>query len=306
MAQKQRINQVMSGIGLLMIGVLALVFTLFLALTPPQGGTAVSPWLGKYHYYSLTLESPIANALLWLLVPIPALISLKGGIWRLRRALEIRQSTLEYKANTIWSKIAILIQFKDIIDNGLFLLLFLALLTISLHEFWYAPKAFTINCFCYMATLIIYFLTRKKLEGLWSSLNRKIEKGMPSYTLTEDGVTIKLVTMWNKKHPDPSPVHIKYNEIDDLQVFTYLEADSVLKYNIGADLNLGVQQTKDFAQYVKGEISRPSVYAFGGAGGSNGNRVLIRGPQLFYMLTFDNDDGSNLVQAYRSYKESTK
>jgi hypothetical protein len=304
MPQKQKMNQVMSGIILLMLGVLALILTLLLALIPTEGGTAVSPWLGEYRYNSLSLESPIANAVLWLLIPIPALIALKGGIWRLSMAIEIRMSTLEYKPNTIWSKIAGLIQIIDIVNTGLFLLLFLFLLTLSLHELWYAPKAVTVKIICYVVTLVIFFLTRKKIEGLSVSLNRKIERGLPTYTLTQDGVIIKLVTMWNKKHPDPIPVHIRFDEIDDLQVLTYLEADSFLQYNIGPDLNLGLQQTKDLAKYVKGEISRPGVYAFGGAGSSGSNRVLIRGPQLFYMLTFDNDDGSNLVRAYRSYKES--
>ncbi len=112
--------------------------------------------------------------------------------------------------------------------------------------------------------------------------------------------------MWNKKRPDPPPVFIGFDETEQLEVFTYTEADAFLKYKVGPVLELGVRQTRDFMRYVKGEIPRPSVYAFGGAGSNGDRRVLIRGPELFYMVTFDTDDVSDLIEAYHSYKATVK
>lgn len=126
---------------------------------------------------------------------------------------------------------------------------------------------------------------------------------LPTYQLTEDGVTIKLFTMANKKHPNPKPVHIRFDEVDDLQVLTYTEAEALLKYNIGPDLQLSVRQVKDTAAYLKGEIPRPSVYTFGDA---KSDCVLIRGPALFYMIAFDTDNVSDLIEAYRSFKASNE
>lgn len=305
MAQRQKVNQVMTGIGLLMLGVLALIFTLYLALTPSQGGTTVSPLLGEYHFNSLTLDSPIANAFLWFLIPSTWLFCFHGGIWRIRDGVKMRPSTLDYQPQTFWSKIATFLQFRDILNTGFFLLLFLVLLVFSMHEFWYAQKAFTVNLFFYVLAVVIYVFTRKKIADIWASFKRKMQKGLPTYTLTEDGLTIKLVTMWNKKQPDPPPVQISFKEIDDLLVLTFIEAEAFLRYNIGPDLNISVQQAKDYAQYVKGKIPRPSVYTFG-APANNDMNVVIRGPKLFYMLTFDTNDVSDLIEAYRSYKESAE
>ncbi|MDA8226824.1 MAG: hypothetical protein M0T74_03815 [Desulfitobacterium hafniense] len=304
MVQRQKVNEVMIGIGLLMMSVLVFIFTLSLALIPPKGGTAISPLLGEYHINSLSMESPIANALLWLFIPMISLITYKAGMWRLRDGIKIRQSALNYKPQTVWSKIATFMQFKDILNTGLFMLLFLALLVLCLHEFWYSPKAITPNIFFFTSGFLIYILSRKILDRNFASFTKKALRGMPTYTLTEDGLTIKLVTMWNKKHPDPPPVHIFFDEIEDLQVLTFVEADAFLKYNIGPDLNIGMQQAKDFTQYIRGDIRRPSVYAFGGSGGTNNMRVMIRGPELFYMITFDTDDVSDLVEAYRLNKET--
>lgn len=57
---------------------------------------------------------------------------------------------------------------------------------------------------------------------------------------------------------------------------------------------------------VMNYLLRPSVYTFGGAGSSADQHVLIREPQLFYMITFDADDVADLAKAYRSFKASAK
>lgn len=306
MAKKPKVNEIMVGLWILALGVLVLVFTVALALVPPGGGKGHSSLLGVYHINSLTLKSPLANALLWLCMPLPAIFSIEAGLWRLRHGLKIREDRLEHQPKTFWSKLGVFSSFYDIFNTGAGTLFILLLFAGVVYELAHWPRALSLSTFLFASTILIYIVTRKQWAKREASFSKTLRKGMPTYTLTEDGVTIKLVTMWNKKQPDPPPVHIRFDEIEQLEVFTYAEADAFLKYKVGPDLGLGARQTRDFMRYVKGEILRPSVYAFGGAGSTTHKRVLFRGPELFYMLTFDTDDMSDLIEAYHSYKASAK
>lgn len=299
MAQKQKVNQIIAVIALFWLSAIVLLLTIGFALLPVKGGKVVSPILGTYQFRPLTLASPIANAVLWLLMPIPFVFAFEGGLWRLKEALEMRKQALEYKPKTVWSKLGALNLLGNFLNNAFFLLVFIAIIVFLLNEMRYTPKVFSINIILYAVSIITYLLLRNKLSKAWHGAGRKFQKGMPTYQLEQDGVTIKLVTMANRKYPDPPPVRIRFDEIDDLQVFTYTEAEAFLKYNVGPDFQLSIRQARDFAAYVKGQIPRPSVYTFGGA---NSNQVLIRGPRLFYMIRFDAEDVSDLIQAYRSYK----
>lgn len=306
MAQKPKVNEIMVGMWVLALGALALVFTAALAMVPPGGGRVVSPLLGLYQINSPAAKSTIANALLWFCMPIPAIAAIEGGLWRLRMGLKIREESLEYQPKTFWSKIGVFFQFYDILITGLGIIVILLLLAGEVYELSHFPREFSLNIFMFVAAFLIYAVMRKRLASGGASLNKKLLKGFPTYNLTGDGLTIKLVTMWNKKQPDPPPVHISFDEIDQLEVFTYPEADAYLKYKVGPDLDLVARQTRDFARYVRGEIPRPSVYTFGGAGSTSYKRVLIRGPELFYMVTFDAGDMTDLIEAYQSYKATEK
>lgn len=306
MAQKPKVNEIMVGMWILALGILVLVFTAALAMVPPGGGRVVSPLLGVYKINSPNANSILANALLWFCMPIPAIVTIEGGLWRLRTGLRIREESLEYEHKTFWSKIGVFFQFYDILIAGLGIIVILVLLAGEVYELSRFPRIFSLNIIMFAAAFLVYAVMRKRLSSGGTSLSKKLLKGFPAYTLTGDGITIKLVTMWNKKRPDPPPVHIRFDEIDQLEVFTYPEAEAFLKYKVGPDLDLVARQTKDFMRYVKGEIPRPSVYAFGGSGSTSGRRVLIRGSGLFYMVTFDTYDISDLIDAYNAHKTPVK
>ncbi|MFZ5644710.1 MAG: hypothetical protein ACOY46_14060 [Bacillota bacterium] len=296
----------MTGMWILALGGLVLVFTVALALVPPKGGIGGSPLLGVSKINALTAKSSLVNALIWLCLPIPAIIALEAGLWRIRQGLKIREERLAHHPQTFWSRLGVFSSFYDIFNTGGGILFILLLFAGAAYELWHWPRALSLNTAWFAATILIYAVTRKKWIKKEASFSKWMRKGMPTYSLTEDGITIRLVTMWNKKRQEPPPVHIRFDEIDQLEVFTYSEADAYLKYKVGPDLELGVRQTRDFARYVQGKIPRPSVYAFGGAGSTTGKRVLIRGPELFYMVTFDTDDMSDLIEAYHSYKTPAK
>jgi len=299
--KRQKVNQIMVAIGLFILSAIALVFTFGLALLPAGGGMAVSPLLGTFKVNSPSLGSPIADVFLWILLPIPAVVTFEGGIWRLREGLEMRKKALEYKPKTIWARFATLNQFLSIFSTIFFMFLLILLFLLLVHLFLSSPKEISIRIVLYIGSLAAYLPARKLLGKTWKGTVKKFRKGMPTYKLTKDGVSIKLFTMWNKKHPEPPPIFIRFNEIDDMQVLTYTEAEAFLKYNIGPDFQLSMRQIKDNAAYIKGQIPRPSVYTFGGA---KTDCVLIRGPEIFYMIAFDTDDVSDLIEAYNSFKAS--
>lgn len=307
MAQKPKVNEILIGLGLLTLGVLVLVFTMGLALLPPGGASyqVHSPLFGTYQVNSLSLGSALANAMLWFFMPIPALFAFEGGLWRLHQGVKIREDKLKSQRETFWSKIAVFDQFIDLFNTVLFIIFLLLLITGSVYELSHLPKKLSVNIVIYAFTIFAYILIRKKLVKGLVSTSKLLRKGAPTYKLTEDGITIKLVAMWNKKQANPPPVHIRFDEIEQLEVFSYVEAEAFLEYEVGPDLQLSVRQTKDFVRYVKGEIPRPSVYAFGSSGSGLDKRVLISGPELFYMITFENEDISDLLDAYSSFKALT-
>lgn len=296
---RKKANQILIAIGLFMLSAIALIFTVGLALLPDGRGKVVSPVLGTYRIGIQSFGSPVADALFYILLPIPFILTLEAALWRLREGLEMRKETLKYKPGTVWSAFAVFNQFKDIISAVIFLGAFIILITLLLHELWLFPKAFSKNIALYIATIVVYFAIRKKLGKAWKGAAKRFRKGLPTYRLSEDGVTINLFPDAGKKFPELQPIHIRFEEIDELQVMTYTESEAFLKYNIGPDFQLSKRQIEDTAAYLKGKIQRPSVYTYGGA---KNDCVLIRGPELFYMISFDTDNVSDLTQAYQSFK----
>lgn len=53
---------------------------------------------------------------------------------------------------------------------------------------------------------------------------------------------------------------------------------------------------------MRGEIERPSVYTVTGLN-SAGKIILLRGPELFYLVSFDHDSVDDLLAAFDAYRE---
>jgi hypothetical protein len=296
-------NQILVAIGLFMLSAIALIFTIGLVLLPDGDGMVTSPILGTYHIGLPSFDSPVADALVYILLPIPFILTFEGALWRLHEALGMRREVLKYKPKTIWSAFATFNQVKDILNAVIFLSVFIILIALLLYELWYFPKVISKNTVLYAATVIAYAAIRKKLGKAWNHAAKRFRSGLPTYRLVEDGVMIRLFPNAGKRFSELQPVHIRFDEIDELQVMTYTESEAFLKYNIGPDFQLSKRQLEDTAAYLRGKIPRPSVYTYGGA---KNDCVLIRGKELFYMISFDADSVSDLTEAYRSFKNSSK
>jgi hypothetical protein len=138
---------------------------------------------------------------------------------------------------------------------------------------------------------------------VWRQVGGKVgklaRKGQARYTLVEGGVEIDLGAA--KPGGEPARFRVGFDELDEVRSFSYLEAQAFLEDVVGPNVKLAARQTRDLYRYYRGEISRPTVYALNGAN-SIGMNVLLRGPELFYLLGFDADDASDLVHVFERHK----
>jgi hypothetical protein len=130
-----------------------------------------------------------------------------------------------------------------------------------------------------------------------------LRRGLATYELLDGGVMIDPhipPPIGGKQYRRDYKFEVPFVELDEIHEFSsYPEAQTFMEYSVGPNLNLSVRQTKDMARFVKGEIARPRVYV---QRTSIGKIVLLRGPELFYMLGFDTDDVSDLLQAFQQFK----
>ncbi|MDO8528419.1 MAG: hypothetical protein Q7S06_00835 [Nanoarchaeota archaeon] len=96
------------------------------------------------------------------------------------------------------------------------------------------------------------------------------------------------------------PIKIGFNEINDIREFSYVEARSLLQYEIGPDINLQMQSTRDTIKFLRGEIDRPLTYIFPPV--SAAKTLMIKGPEIFYLTPVSNEDNSDLIKAFRKFK----
>jgi hypothetical protein len=122
---------------------------------------------------------------------------------------------------------------------------------------------------------------------------------LPKYELLDDGVIIHLI---HHKHILKNhKFYVSFDELDEIRQFSYsVEAEAFFKYTVGLDLRLAVRQMQSFRQSMKGKIPRPTLYC--SQISDYGRVVSLRGPELFYVLTFDTNDASDLIEAFRKFK----
>ena len=150
----------------------------------------------------------------------------------------------------------------------------------------------------YGVTLWLLVRPPRFLLTLRHTLDRALRRGQPTYTLTAEGVSIDLRRARRGK-PGSQPVLLRFDELSDVRRLTYVTAMAYVRYEVGPNLTLALRQTEDVARFFRGDIPRPRVYAMG-VPTIAGRHVLLRGPELFYLIAFDCDDAEDLVNAFRA------
>lgn len=159
-----------------------------------------------------------------------------------------------------------------------------------------------------LGLFVIYLLVRPVLASVLKPAARAVASLVPTFTF--DGNAIMLDLKRKRGLPPsqrkfisvatvPCIVKIGFDELDELRAFSYVEAQSFVQYEIGADLQLALNQGKDLYRYLNGELERPTTY---GHWGSLGTTLLLRGPNLCYLISVSNKDVNDLVAAFNAHK----
>jgi hypothetical protein len=286
--EKPKLNQIFWGIIVLLVGVLSCIVILSLTLLPPQLG--------------FISESSLA----WVFLAVFWIVIIESGLWWTKQSFKIEERKLEYKERNIWSHIALFYQYADMTHYILLSFILLALIGFVSYFLIYMlihnPISFSKQFFILASVYGVYVVARKPLKSTLKKTIKPIgQKTLSKYALTDKGFIIDL-NIKNMQEPlKKYLVSIGFDEISDLKTFSFIEAQTFLKYELGLNIELVAKQTKDLYEYIKGQIARPSVYTITSVS-SLGKTVFFKGPDLFYLLTFDAEDVSDLISAYNSFK----
>jgi len=165
----------------------------------------------------------------------------------------------------------------------------------SEQEFSFKPE-FAIQ----LGTYFVYFLLlRRFVLPLGAKLRKGLQNLLASYTVDNESVTFTL-PITDLSYPDRKyTIRVGFSEISELRLFHYQEAKDYMRYEFSPDLKKLSSAPKDWYAFMKDNV-RPHVYTKIQSGGA---AVLARGEGIFYLITVNKDDCSDLLQAFQEYKK---
>jgi hypothetical protein len=139
-----------------------------------------------------------------------------------------------------------------------------------------------------------YLILRTPLRAVSRRLGVLWRKRMPSYVLAPDAITIdfNIIGIGSKA---PPAVTIPFNELETVKVLNWAEATAYEKFQIKADPVLWTRSVKSMYDFLKGTVPKPTVYT---QVQGNGPIILLKGPDLVYLITVANQDTSDLIKAF--------
>ena len=96
----------------------------------------------------------------------------------------------------------------------------------------------------------------------------------------------------------PRLIQVFYSEIDEMRTLDWLDAQAYWQSMAQYDPSLGARGSWELLQFLRGQIQRPSILMNYG----QGLNLLIRGPQLLYMVGWVDTTGPNAVAAWQAWR----
>lgn len=162
------------------------------------------------------------------------------------------------------------------------------------QEFSFKPE-FAIQ----LGTYFVYFLLLRRFVlpiGAW--LRKALQNLLASYTVDANSVTFTL-PITDLSYPDRKyTIRVGFDEITELKLLAYQEAKDYMRYEFSPDLKKLSSAPKDWYAFMKDNV-RPHVYTKIQSGGA---AVLVRGEGIFYLITVNKDDCSDLIEAFKRHK----
>ena len=138
----------------------------------------------------------------------------------------------------------------------------------------------------------------RAVTALGRAVDRLLRRVQPRCEITPEGVAVDL-RLRRPKQATTGPLLLRFDELAEVRPLSYVGARAFLRYEVGANLDLAARQTRDVARYLKGDIARPGVYTIG-TPTMAGRHVLLRGPEVLYLLAVDGDDVADVVSAFEA------
>lgn len=243
------------------------------------------------------VPTPIGRLGMAVGVALFCIVIIEVASWRIRSTLAMRSSNIRKPERNVYGLYATFDQYRDIIQASFWILLLLIIDSVIVYIVSRNRFTLTAELGAYVAVFPIWLVVRRPVL---STLGKLLDSGQPSYEIAPTGDAV-LITRIAGQRKGRGPIRIGFEELSEIRVLNIAEAEAFREYELGPNVELGIQQTKDLIDYGRGKISRPSVYTIG-SDGSIGNSVLMRGPGLFYWLRFRGQDGSDILAAWARYR----
>lgn len=145
-----------------------------------------------------------------------------------------------------------------------------------------------------VGTYLAYLLLLRRLAlPVGAKLRKSLQNLLATYELSADSVTFTL-PISDLSYPDRKyTIRVGFNEITELKLLNYQEAKDYMRYEFSPDLKKLSSAPKSWYAFMKDNV-RPPVYTKIQSGGA---AVLIRGDGIFYLITVNKDDCSDLLEA---------
>ena len=249
---------------------------------------------------------------LWMILGVLSITSLDLGLWWAKAKFK---KSPEYRKIGVWRSIVSTYQSFNILVSIMillgFLLCLMALLIALLFVLILIPIKFSESILYLFLGYLLYLPIRLVIKPPGKKIFGLIPKSimmLPDYVLVDDGLIINFNIKTWKQPKKQWTAKIKFNELDEIKEFSPQEAMVYMGAVISPDVALFAKTLSNFRKFTKGEINRPAVYVtrntspFPGWQVYAGKTVLLKGPSLFYFVTFTRRDVSDLIQRFKSYK----
>ncbi len=311
-----KFNQVVSAVLVILIMLIMFQVSLFVPLVTHPGVARVN---GQER--AMTSNERLVITIVFVLMLI--VLGEAARNWA-SQSFRLDPSKLAASSATIWSTLGRVALLRSLI--GLPLLLFMALAaniilgyelvsTIGARR-TVLPRPFWMVVGIYLVYALVRRPLARKLKGAMKKGTRGgkvVASIVPTFTVEGESVILDLARKRARPPAErgffsiasvPCVVKIRFDELDEIRAFSYVEAQSFVQYQMGPDLRIGLEGGQDLRRYLSGEIERPSTY---GHWGSVGTTLFLRGPSLFYLITVANtDDVPALQDAFGAFKVSQR
>jgi hypothetical protein len=243
------------------------------------------------------------------LVPV---FFLESGIYWIRKSWGIRDTQGRYPKPDTWARIGRGLVFIGLAISIVTILSMLLLIAAEIVIFGIAlfadPASLIQPLLIVGGILIIYLVIRTTFWIVWRLVGKKavsqISLGLAKYKLIEDGVEIDLNFALQIGKPGPSRFCVRFDELEEVRNLTYVEAVAYMEYTVGPNVELSLREKRELYEWRTGKIPRPTVYILNSTSGL-GKKVLLRGPDLFYLISFHAEDVGDLLKAFQRSKLSS-